>query len=202
MKRTALVLSALLTVVGLSACSTEAEPAASTPATAQGDALPAEVLSMVEDLGLESGEAADVRQVIDAMDQLDQARPLPVQASVRPEEVVFSQDGQEVAVPIEGDEVYVSIAPFVSQTHDCYYHALGGCQGELAGEDVHVTITADDGEVLVDEDATTYTNGFVGYWLPRDVAGTITITRDGLTGEVPLDTSAEGPTCVTTLQLV
>lgn len=201
MKRTALVLSALLTVVGLSACSTEAEPAASTPAMAQGDALPAEVLSMVEDLGLESGEAADVRQVIDAMDQLDQARPLPVQASVRPEEVVFSQDGQEVAVPIEGDEVYVSIAPFVSQTHDCYYHALGGCQGELVGEDVHVTIKDDAGQTLVDEDATTYTNGFVGYWLPKDTQGTITITRDGKTAESPFDTSKDAPTCVTTLQL-
>lgn len=200
MKRTALVLSALLTVAGLSACSTETEPAP-TAATVEGEGLPAEVVSMVEGLGLEAGEGADVRQVVDAMDQLDQARPLAVQASVRPGEVVFSQDGEEVAVPIEGEDVYVSIAPYVSQTHDCYYHALGGCQGELAGEDVHVTITADDGEVLVDEDATTYTNGFVGYWLPKDVAGTITITRDGLSGEVPLDTSAEGPTCVTTLQL-
>ena len=200
MKRTALLLSALLAVAGLGACSAEAEPAASTAVA--GDGLPAEVVSMVESLGVESVEGSDVREVIDAMDQLDQARPLPVQASVRAEEVVFSQGGQEVAVPIAGDEVYVSIAPFVEQTHDCYYHALGGCQGELAGEDVHVTITAEGGEVLVDEDTTTYSNGFVGYWLPKDVAGTITVTRDGLAGEVPLDTSAQGPTCVTTLRLV
>lgn len=201
MKRTALIFSALVALVGVSGCSSDPDPTAttSTAATAAADgALPAEVVTMLDGIDVQ-GE--DVREVITAMDQIDQARPLAVQGSIRTDQVVFSQDGQEVAVPIPGDEVYVSVAPFVSQTHDCYYHALGSCQGELVGEDVHVTITDADGTVLVDEAATTYANGFVGYWLPQDTTGTITITQGGLTGEVALDTTAEGPTCVTTLQL-
>lgn len=204
MKRAVLVLSALVALSGVSACSSNPAPTAATgPAAtdsaAESDgALPAEVITMLDGIGVE-GE--DLRQAITDMDQLDQSRPLPVQASVRTDEVIFSQDGQEVAVPIPGDEVYVSVAPFVSRTHDCFYHALGSCQGELVEEEVQVVITDADGTVLVDEAATTYANGFVGYWLPEGTTGTITITQGDLTGEVPLDTTSEGPTCVTSLQL-
>lgn len=204
MKRTAVALSALALIAGLSACA--AEPDTAVPASdssaagaSSGEELPDEVASMLDDLGVE-GE--DVRDVIVSMDQLDQARPLPVQGSVRTDEVIFSSaDTGEVAVPIPGDEVYVSVAPYVSSTHDCFYHALGGCQGELVGEDVSVTITDDAGETIVQEDATTYTNGFVGFWVPKDTTGTISVTHDGMSGEVPFDTSDEGATCITTLQL-
>ena len=68
-------------------------------------------------------------------------------------------------------------------------------------EDIHVTITDDAGNELVNEDTTTFDNGFIGYWLPADKKGTITIEQDGKTGEVPLDTSDEGGTCMTTLQM-
>ncbi|WP_134774432.1 CueP family metal-binding protein [Ornithinimicrobium flavum] len=205
MKRTAAALSTLALIAGLSACSGESEtaapesPATSADGTASGEELPDEVASALSDLGVEGD---DVRDVITSLDRLDQERPLPVQGSVRTDEVIFSTaDTGEVAVPIPGDEVYISVAPYVDSTHDCFYHALGGCQGELVGEEVSVTITDDAGETLVQEDATTYTNGFVGFWLPKDVTGTVSITHDGMSGEVPFDTSDEGATCITTLQL-
>ena len=205
--RPTLLLATAALAVGLTACSTEApaeQPSsgsagqsATGSAQASGE-LPETVTAALSAQGV---TATDVRTAITELDRLDQARPLDVQASVRPDQVVFTADGQEVAVPVPGDEVYVSIAPYVEKTHECFYHALGGCQGEMTGEDVHVTITAEDGTVLVDEDATTYANGFVGYWLPKDTTGTISITQGEMTGEVPLDTGAEGPTCVATLQL-
>ena len=202
MKRTVAVLSALLLAVGVAGCSDEpdtpATSSAQAPAEAADTPLPDDAAAMLEDLGV-GGEG--VREAIVALDQLDQPRPLPVQGSVLADQVVFNDGTQEVAVPIPGDEVYVSIAPYVSQTHDCYYHALGGCQGELTGEEVEVTITDDDGETLVEETATTYTNGFVGFWLPEDRSGTIEITQGERTGETPFDTSADGATCITTLQL-
>ncbi|SOC56729.1 CueP family metal-binding protein [Ornithinimicrobium cerasi] len=202
-RRPAALLAVAALAVGLSGCTTE-EPTpaatASTQATPAADEqqLPDDLTSALAGFGV---DAADMRSAITELDQVDQERPLDVQASVRAHEVVFTGASGEVSMPIEGEEMYVSIAPYVDQTHECYYHALGGCQGEMTGEDVHVTITAEDGTVLVDEDVTTYANGFVGFWLPRDVTGTVAVTAGDLTGETPFDTTDEGPTCITTLQL-
>jgi hypothetical protein len=202
-RRPAVLLAAVALAVGLSGCTTE-EPTTAVPTsteatqTADEQQLPADLTSALEGFGV---EGSDVKAAITGLDQVDQERPLDVQASVRAHEVIFTGASGEVSMPIPGEEMYVSIAPYVEQTHECYYHALGGCQGEMTGEDVHVTITADDGTVLVDEDVTTYANGFVGFWLPRDVTGTVAVTAGDLTGETPFDTTDEGPTCITTLQL-
>jgi hypothetical protein len=199
----ALLLTALaVAAVGLAGCTTE-EPTASPASTeavspADEQQLPEDLTAALDGFGV---DADDVRSAITELDRVDQARPLDVQASVRVDEVVFTGASGEVSVPIPGDEMYVSIAPYVDQTHECFYHALGGCQGEMVDEDVHVTITADDGSVLVDEDVTTYANGFVGFWLPRDTTGTVQVTAGDRTGETPFDTTDEGPTCITTLQL-
>ena len=91
-----------------------------------------------------------------------------------------------------------ALEPFADE---CYFHSLATCQGELVDEPVEVTITDADGVVLVEESATTYSNGFVGYWLPEDVEGTIEITQGDLSGNVPFSTTEGSPTCVTTLQL-
>ncbi|MCA1782124.1 MAG: CueP family metal-binding protein, partial [Intrasporangiaceae bacterium] len=121
--------------------------------------------------------------------------------SVRYDHVLFTTEDGEKQIPLAEDDFYLSLAPYVDQTHECYYHNLAGCQGELVGEDLDVTITAADGEVLVDETVTTYDNGFVGFWLPRDIEGTIEVSFDGRSVTAPIATGPEDPTCVTTLQL-
>ncbi|MDO5676192.1 MAG: CueP family metal-binding protein [Propionibacteriaceae bacterium] len=186
----ALVAVPLIAIGGLTACSsdTPVQPAS----TAAAD-------SLVDSVGL-AGKSG--REIIETLDQDATARPLSVMGSVRYDELILSDGTNEQVVPIEGDEFYLSMAPYETFTHDCYFHNVGTCQGELAGEDVHVTITTDDGEVLVDEDATTYANGFVGFWIPKDKQGTIVVTKDGKTAESPFSSDAEGATCVTTLPLV
>ncbi len=113
--------------------------------------------------------------------------------------MLLSDGSTEAAMPLDGDQFYLSLAPYETSTHECYFHNLGTCRGELAGEDVHVTISTDDGEVLVDEQVTTYANGFVGFWIPKDVAGSVVVTRDGKRAESRFSSDAEGPTCLTTL---
>ncbi|RMB62455.1 hypothetical protein EAX62_04100 [Tessaracoccus antarcticus] len=142
------------------------------------------------------------QEVVEALDQDPTARPLPLMASVRYDEVTLDDGTTQATLPLDGDEFYISVAPYESRTHDCYFHSLGTCQGELTNTDVHVTVVSEDGETLVDEDATTYANGFVGFWVPKDVSGTVTVTKDGKTGEVAFSSDKEGATCITTLQLV
>lgn len=169
------------------------------PDTSADEALPEEVAAMLEGYGVDAEEG--VRAAITTLDRVDEQRPLTVQASVRTDDVVFGDGEEEITVPIPGDLVYVSIAPYVEQTHPCHFHALGGCQGEMVGEEVHVRIVDHLGEVLVDEQVTTRANGFVGYWLPKDAHGTVTITQGELTGVAAFETGEGDPTCVTSLQL-
>lgn len=186
--KTALTAAAL---VGLLAGCSQAPATPSVPAaTAANDWL------ATHDLAGRS--AADV---VDTLDRDPRPRPLPVRASVTSDAVVISDGTRETTLPLDGNRFYLSVAPYVTRTHECYHHNLGTCQGELAGEDVHVTITDAAGAVLVDSDVTTYANGFVGFWLPRDITGTIRVQRGDLTGEVPIATASDSPTCLTTLQL-
>jgi len=142
------------------------------------------------------------REMVDHLDRLGGAdRPTDLMASVRADQVVLSDGTEEIAVELPAEEFYVSFAPYVDSTHECYYHSLTSCQGELVEEDIEVTLTSSDGEVLVEESVTTFANGFAGYWLPRGFEGTLEVSHDGRTGEVPVATGAEDPTCITTLQL-
>ncbi|GIE36265.1 hypothetical protein Ait01nite_093100 [Actinoplanes italicus] len=143
-------------------------------------------------------------EVIDQLDRLDlQQRPAGLKASVRAGELLISDGGQEFSLPIPADRFYLSAGPYLQQTHDCFFHAPTGCKGELAGKQVQVKILNDaNGTVLVDESRTTFANGFVGFWLPRNITGTLRITSDGKTAESKISTGADAPTCLTTLRLV
>ena len=181
----------------LTGCSSAQEETAAVPTTAAATSESGEA-AFLEQFGLDDTD--DPRDIVATLDRTNDDRDSGVMGSVRYDAVVFTTEDGETTVPIE-DEFYLALAPYVDQTHDCYYHNLATCQGELVGEDLDVTITTDEGEVLVDETVTTYDNGFVGFWLPRDITGTIEVTHDGRSVTAPIATGPDDPTCVTTLQL-
>ncbi|WP_034985736.1 CueP family metal-binding protein [Corynebacterium jeikeium] len=145
----------------------------------------------------------DAVEIIDHLDrQKVTERPTDLIASVRNDELLLSSDDQEVVVDLPDNQTYVSIAPYLTSTHDCFYHSLTTCQGELDNEDIQVTITDEaTGEVLVDEATTTFDNGFVGFWLPDDVTGLIEVSYQGRTATTEFSTTDDGATCVTDLRL-
>ena len=201
MKRFISLAAASAAVVTLSACSTESpvptEDSKSEAATTEVQQVSAEEIQA--EFGL---EGLDGQEIVDMLDrQSKDERNSDLLASVRPNELILATEQGEASLPLPEDKFYLSVAPYLSRTHDCFNHSLTTCTGELSKEDIHITITDDEGNELVNEDTTTFDNGFIGYWLPADKKGTITIEKDGKTGEVPLDTSDEGGTCVTTLQM-
>ena len=146
----------------------------------------------------------DVRQVIERLDTMPVAdRPTDLLASVQPEALVLTDDRErETRLPLPEDEVYISIAPYQDQTHDCYFHSLTTCLGELASEEVQVTLTGADGEVIIDEARQTYDNGFIGLWVPRDTEVTLTIEHEGQEANARISTmNDDDPTCITTMRL-
>ncbi|MGW6229581.1 CueP family metal-binding protein [Cellulosimicrobium cellulans] len=143
------------------------------------------------------------QEVVDRLEGLETAdRPTDLVASVRAAELVLADESYETTVPLPEDTFYLSVAPFVDETHECFYHSLTTCQGELADEPVSVTVVdAATGEVLVEEDTTLGANGFVGLWLPRDVDAELRVEHEGRVGTTTVSTGADDPTCLTTLQL-
>ena len=129
-------------------------------------------------------------------------RPQDLLASVQQEHLALTGPDDEVALDMPEDSTYLSIAPYVDSTHECFYHSLTTCLGELDSAPVDVTITDDaTGDVIVDTELTTEDNGFVGLWVPRGIAGTIEVAHDGRSGSTTFSTEADGATCITTLRL-
>lgn len=147
-------------------------------------------------------EGMDGEEIINYLDRLPIAeQPTDLMAAVHPKELVLSDADQEVSIGLEGDEFYVSIAPYFEQTHECFYHSLTTCRGELANETVDIRITDKSGKVLMEDTVTSFDNGFIGVWLPENTQGVIEATVDGHTGQTEFSTTDDGATCVTTLQL-
>lgn len=165
------------------------------PAAAPETSLPATLT--VADL-----EVLAPVDVVDALEALPPAaRPTDYTVSVRPAALLVTAADGERELPLPDDVFYLSVAPYVDSTHECFFHSLTTCLGELADEELTVTVVADDGEVLVDETRRTSANGFLGLWLPRDVRGTLTVASEGRTASTAFGTGDDDPTCLTTLQL-
>lgn len=190
MKRFAPVFGALALV--LAGCASPGSDIGNDPAAgAHADFINAHDL-----VGMDSAE------IIDHLDRLGGAdRPTDFTASVRPDELVLSDGQQEMAMDLPEDRFYLALAPYLDQTHECFYHSLTTCQGELIGQDLDVQIADHEGAVILDEEMTTFDNGFIGIWLPRDMRGTIKVSYNGRTGTTGFTATSDAATCLTALQL-
>lgn len=115
---------------------------------------------------------------------------------------ITQSDGQEEVYQLPEDEFFVSIAPFLENTHPCTYHSLTGCQGEMIEQELNVYIENQSGQVVIDQKMTTLANGFIDLWLERDQTYQITITYQGKEAVSQISTFDNDPTCITTMQLI
>lgn len=193
-RRAPLALLAALGALLLAGCATPAPvPAGSASAATTASKL----------LAAHGLEQFDAPALVDHLESLPLAeRPGDLIASVRADRVELSDStGRTATLPLPDDLFYASVAPFRERTHECFFHSLTTCVGELASEQLQVTVIADDGTVLVDEQRTTNDNGFVGLWLPRGITGTIRIAHEDGRAESTLSTADDAATCITTLQV-
>lgn len=188
------VVALLLTLTG---CSTGADQRSLTQSEAAGSG------DLTQVMGEYSLDGMDTVELIDHLDRLDGSdRPTDLMASVRPDVLVLASGDEEQSREMPDDQFYVSFAPYVDQTHECFHHSLTTCQGELSAQDIQVEVRdRTNGAVLVSDTLTTFDNGFIGIWLPRDIEGTIRATYGGKAGEVDFTTDEDAPTCITTLRM-
>ena len=124
-------------------------------------------------------------------------------ASISSEQLIVTEnDGKEVIFELPEDEFFVSIAPFINQTHPCEIHSLTSCQGELVNEQFDVYIEDANGNVVLDDTLQTQVNGFIDLWLPRNQTYNITIEQEGKKAVSEFSTFENDGTCLTTMQLI
>lgn len=148
-------------------------------------------------------EGLDTVELVDRLDRLaGEDRPTELIAAVLPEKLVLTAGKDELSRDLPADLFYLSVAPYTSMTHDCFNHSLTTCTGELADTPIELKVVDQEtGKVLVDEERSTFANGFVGLWLPRDIEATLTIASIAGRGSVNISTATDAPTCLTTLKL-
>lgn len=115
--------------------------------------------------------------------------------------IVTDEDGSESIYDLPEDEFFVSIAPFIQETHPCTNHSLTGCQGEMVEQDFDIYIEDTEGNIIVDEQMKSLENGFIDLWVPSDQTYHIIIEHDGKRVESEFSTFENDGTCLTTMQL-
>lgn len=124
-----------------------------------------------------------------------------VSASITSHELIVTDNGKQTSYDLPKEEFFVSIAPFIENTHECAIHNLTGCQGELVEKNFDVLIRDEEGTVVLDETMTSLENGFIDLWLPRDQTYQVKIEYDGKSVESVIETKKDENTCITTMQL-
>lgn len=198
----AAVALALISTLGVGCAATGDDPTTEASSASGSGATPAPPAQGWTVASLAELGAVEAIRTLETMPVED--RPALI-ASVRPEGLLLAEPDGSEEVLLDGpeDRFYLSVAPYRDRNHDCYFHSLTTCLGELGQTEVEVTIVDDaTGEVLVSETRATHPNGFIDYWLPAGIEATVTITQGDTQGTHSIATGPEDLTCLTTLQLL
>ncbi|AIW40971.1 CueP family metal-binding protein [Paenibacillus polymyxa] len=124
-------------------------------------------------------------------------------ASITSSQLSVSEDGKTTKTyALPDNEFFLSIAPYMEQTHPCATHSLTGCQGEMKDEEFSVTIHDSTGNSVMNKTLVkSQSNGFIDLWLPRDKTYSVTVEHEGKSAKSQISTFETDDTCITTMQL-
>ncbi|MDQ0661060.1 CueP family metal-binding protein [Paenibacillus sp. W2I17] len=153
--------------------------------------------------GKEEAGTANAPNIRKLVEDISTGKETPESASINAKQlIVTDQDKKTTTYDLPENEFFLSIAPYVDQTHPCAIHSLTGCQGEMSNKEFSVTIHDSQGNTFMkDEVMKSGANGFMDFWVPRDRTYLIRIVRDGKVAETQLSTYENDNTCITTMQL-
>lgn len=150
----------------------------------------------------ETPAVQDTSNVKQLVQEYSSSRIDNLSASITSEQLIITDSANKsITYDLPKDEFFVSIAPYIENTHPCATHSLTGCQGELSEDEFSVYIEDNEGNVIVDQTMKSQSNGFIDLWLPRDKKYNVTIEHDGKKAKSELSTYKSDNTCVTTMQL-
>ena len=110
--------------------------------------------------------------------------------------------GAAAVPPAEAQQgFYVAVAPYITTTHPCTYHAKGSCQAELKHAVLRFWLRSADGKVNRTGTVRAGSDGFVEWWLPHNKEYVVTFAYEGKRGTGSFVSYPTSATCITTIQL-
>ena len=136
----------------------------------------------------------NIVELIDSLENDNHTKE--VLASISGDTLALSLEGQAYSFDIPNDFFYISFAPYINSTHDCYTHSLTGCQGELTNKDMFISIYDGLGNLIEEKTMNTGDDGFIGLYLDRFENYQIHVSYQALNSQFLVDTSLN-QTCFT-----
>jgi len=127
--------------------------------------------------------------------------PDTLRATIDSSHLKVVSEGITTLYSLPEHQFYLSVAPYLEETHPCGIHNLISCRGELVGQTFTVRTFDAEGTLILSQEVTTGANGFFGLWLPAGLEGTLQIESDGLSGTSSISTVSGSDTCLTTVRL-
>ena len=150
-----------------------------------------------------SSQESEIQNVKELVNEYSTGDLKAESASITSQQLIVSDsNGKKLLYDLPKNEFFVSIAPYVNQTHPCSDHSLTSCQGEMIEKEFDVYIEDTEGNVIIDETLKSQPNGFIDLWLPRDKSYRAKIKHEGKISQLEFSTFEGDNTCITTMQLV
>lgn len=114
------------------------------------------------------------------------------------ETLTLKKGNEKMQFPMPQDQFYLSIAPYMYNTHPCATHYVSSCQSEMRNRSFMVKVTSAEGEIILKENLTSLKNGFIDLWLPRNLEGAILLVEyKNKSVTTKISTRKGDPTCLT-----
>src|SRR5690625_4277041 len=102
--------------------------------------------------GKSASEELDSKDVKELVQNYSVGKITDQSASITSTQLIVTDSSDKESVyDLPEEEFFVSIAPFINETHPCEIHSLTGCQGELVNQDFALYIEDMDGNVVINE---------------------------------------------------
>ncbi|HAX03682.1 MAG TPA: hypothetical protein DEA30_04140 [Acholeplasmataceae bacterium] len=124
-------------------------------------------------------------------------------AGIYGDKLVLGDDKEQIELALPNGLFYLSIAPYINQTHPCTNHNLVTCRGELKNQVFQIEIIdLETNTVISKRDISSSANGFAGIWLPANKNLSIKVTYNSLSTTTDISTYSTSNTCLTKMKLV
>lgn len=143
----------------------------------------------------------DPSNVSALIEQLEnESFPNSLSASITDQQVLIYYQNETYEIDIHDSLLYVSFAPYLTYTHDCFRHSLTGCQGEMVNQNMVVKIYDDSLQLLDTKTVNTGKDGFIGLFLERNRTYKIVVEYENMQTEFFV-MSGTTQTCYSELKL-
>lgn len=130
------------------------------------------------------------------------SEPTGFYAGITGKSLTIGDQSKQIEIDLPPNQFYLSIAPYINQTHPCANHNLVTCRGELKNQTFDVYVEEKStGKVVFNGQVSSSNNGFLGIWLPSSKSLEITVSQNGLEASTSITTYIDSNTCLTTLKL-